>query len=370
MRMGVPMRQPCDFSPRRTCLCLLWLVWLSLLAPWVADAADAPVSGIYLDAAAAETEHLLSLRLIDLAGEPFPDAQADLIVIPLDAANPPTYRLRWNMAIRRYQGVLPANVYVLRTGSLPAGTYPATLLFDLRDADQILDLRLSSTPLDPTTYDPPDAGKITIGPQDELGEAEIRGAAGTVLPVAHVLLTNLDSLHLAHAISRPDGSFVARIYAPPGSALLIQHGAHQWLWPSSSTLAGDATTVYPLYPGTIMHVLLDPGSSVSGTGPRLLEKATATGLTFAVAGAAEYVPWGRLDASPASRVSSAWAITGTLQAPGSASASAGYAPGAAFRAEGTLRIYGYGIRATTAISAISVRGRWRWSCCTTATTCR
>ncbi len=260
------------------------------------------------------------------------------------------------MAIRRYQGVLPANVYVLRTGSLPAGTYPATLLFDLRDADQILDLRLSSTPLDPTTYDPPDAGKITIGPQDELGEAEIRGAAGTVLPVAHVLLTNLDSLHLAHAISRPDGSFVARIYAPPGSALLIQHGAHQWLWPSSSTLAGDATTVYPLYPGTIMHVLLDPGSSVSGTGPRLLEKATATGLTFAVAGAAEYVPWGRLDASPASRVSSAWAITGTLQAPGSASASAGYAPGAAFRAEGTLRIYGYGIRATTAISAISVRG--------------
>ena len=354
---GEPMLQPRSFSPRRTLLCLLGLVWLSFLAPWVADAADPPVSGVYLDEAAGETNHLLSLRLTDLAGEPFPDAQADLIVIPLDAANPPTYRLHRDAAIGCHEGVLPADVYTLRTGSLPAGKYPATVLFDLRDADQILDLRLSPTPLDPTTYNPPDAGKITFGWPNELGEAEIRGAAGAVLPVAHVLLTNLDSLHLAHAISRPDGSFVARFYAPPGSALLIQHGAHQWLWPSSSTLAGDATAVYPLYPGTIMHVPLDPGPSVSDAGVRPLTRDNAAGLQFAAAGAAEYVPWGRLDASPASHVSSAWAIIGTLQAGGSVPAPADrYTPGADFRAEGTLRIYGYGIHATTAVSDISVRG--------------
>ena len=353
---GAPMLQPRSFSPRRTLLCLLGFVWLSLLAPWVAGAADAPVSGVYRDEAAWETNHLLSLRLTDMAGEPFPDAQADLIVIPLDAANPPTYRLRWDAAIGRHEGELPADVYALRTGSLPAGSYPATVLFDLRDADQVSDLQLSSTPLDPTTYDPPEAGKITVGRPDGLGEAEIRGAAGAVRPVAHVLLTNLDSLHLAHTLSRPDGSFVARIYAPPGSALLIQHGAHQWLWPASSTLAGDATAVYPLYPGTIMYVPLDPGPFVSTAGARPLEGANVDGLPFAAAGAAEYVPWGRLDASPASHVSSAWAITGTLQATGSVPATDGYAPGADFQAEGTLRIFGYGIRATTAVSDISVRG--------------
>ena len=211
-----------------------------------------------MDASAADaapaTTHVLSLRLTDMAGQPLPDARDDLIVIPLDAENPPQYPLRWDAATGRHTGELPAGVYVLRTGSLPGSTYPATVLFDLRDNDQVMDLRLSATPLDPTTYDPPDAGKITLGRPDGLGEAEIQGAAGAVLPVAHVLLTNLDSLHLADAISRPDGSFVARIYAPPGSALLIQHGAHQWLWPSASTLPGDAAAVYPLYPGTIIHV--------------------------------------------------------------------------------------------------------------------
>lgn len=306
-----------------------------------------PESDAISDGLAPATDHLLSLRLTDMAGQPLPDARNDLLVIPLDAASPRTYRLRWSEATERHEGRLPADLYALRTGSLPPNSYPATVLFDLRDADQSMDLRLSPTPLDPTTYDPPVAAKISVGPLNSLGEAEVQGAAGAVLPVAHVLLTNLDSLHLAHTISRPDGSFVANLYAPPGSALLIQHGPHQWLWPSASTLPGNAAGVHPLYPGTILHAPLQPSSLPLREG-ELAELAGDTkriedeeGLSFAAAGAVEYVPWNRLEISPGSHIGSAWAMTGTLQLNVSGATSAPIdrtAPGAGFEVTGTLRI--------------------------------
>ena len=140
--------------------------------------------------------------------------------------------------------MLPPDVYYVRAWHLPAGYYETTAPFDVRSADRTQDMPLNTTYVHPIPYDPPVAAKISIGPIDDLGEATITGSAGAVLPLAHVLLVNLNSTHQGHAYSNADGSFSARLYAPPGSAIMIKHGpASSALERSERGRVGDAQSI-------------------------------------------------------------------------------------------------------------------------------
>jgi len=149
-----------------------------------------------------------------------------------------------------YQAALPADIYYITVHNPPAGHYQTTQPFDLRAGDQAVTMTLNDQYEHPIPYEPPDAGKITIGPPDSLGEALVTGNPGAALPLAQVLLVNLSSTHQSDAISEGDGSFSARIYAPPGSAIQIKHGpaSHRW-WDLD---VGINEGINP-FPGTIIH---------------------------------------------------------------------------------------------------------------------
>jgi hypothetical protein len=193
-----------------------------------------------------------------------------------------------------FQAIAPVGAYWIGV-TPPAPYYPASQPIDLTSGDVtgiILTLSSELTPLIP--YDPPDASEITIGPPDDLGEATVTGAPGAALPLAHVLLVNLNSSHQGHAISKIDGSFTAHIYAPPGSAIMIKHGLASGRWHDLDV--GVSEMLNP-FPGTIINI-----------------PHTHTGdqyeVPFATAGAINY--YTDDPANTRNYVSSAWAITGTI----------------------------------------------------------
>jgi len=126
----------------------------------------------------------------------------------------------------------------------------------------------------------------------------VSGEPGAVLPIAHVLVVNLDSFHQSHVISDADGRFEVSIFAPPGSALIIKHGLaygqDSWRW--ANLEMGVADTLTP-FPGTIIHVPFTHSGESSET-------------PFAAVGAVDYFA----DDEPNTRnyVGAAWAITGTV----------------------------------------------------------
>ena len=140
----------------------------------------------------------------------------------------------------------------------------------------------------------PSQGRITIGPVDDLGEASVTGLPGAALPWAHVLLVNLNSTHQAHTTSDADGSFSARIYAPPGSAVMIKHGPASERW--NDLDVGVAEGINP-FPGTIINL------PHTHTGSQYEQP-------FAAAGAIDYFA-DDLNTT-LNYVGSAWAITGTV----------------------------------------------------------
>ena len=204
------------------------------------------------------------------------------------------YNLDWQEPTARYQAVLPPDTYYITAPNPPAGYYRTSQPFDLRTADQVADLPLNTTYVHPIPYDPPDASRITFSPVDGLGQATVSGAPGAALPLAHVLLVNLSTNHQAHTTAEADGSFTARIYAPPGSAVMIKHGPPDWRW--SDLDVGVAEGLNP-YPGTMFNL---PHTHSAGEGK----------LPFASVGAINVLA----DDVGATRnyVGAAWAVTGTL----------------------------------------------------------
>ncbi|MGD8752202.1 MAG: VCBS repeat-containing protein, partial [Anaerolineales bacterium] len=205
------------------------------------------------------------------------------------------YILEWDQTSQRYQAVLHQDVHYVTVWNPPPGYYPTTKAIDLRTGDQTVDIPLNTNYVHPIPDEPPDADKITFGTPDGLGEVVVNGAPGATLPLAHVLLVNLNSAHQAHAISAADGSFSAQIFAPPGSAVMVKHGpADPWRWHALDT--GLSEGVNP-YPGTIINL---PHTHAGG----------GSELPFAAAGAVQHF----IDDPAETRnyVSSAWAITGTL----------------------------------------------------------
>jgi hypothetical protein len=238
--------------------------------------------------------HLLTLRFTGAGGEEVTgDLRPDLIPLQHMPTDDYWYALWW-VEGQGYQAVLPPDAYTVRATHLPAGYYDTTATFDLRTADQTQDMPLNTEYVHPYPYDPPDVSKIAIGAVDDLGEATISGAPGAALPLAHVLLVNLNSSHQGHAYSEADGSFSARLFAPAGSAIMIKHGpaSHRW----NELSVGVSEGLNP-FPGTIIHVPLP----ASGGPPS---------VPFAAAGAIER--FGDDQPSTLNTVSSAWSVEGEL----------------------------------------------------------
>ncbi|MGD2146107.1 MAG: carboxypeptidase-like regulatory domain-containing protein, partial [Anaerolineae bacterium] len=205
------------------------------------------------------------------------------------------YQLDWEEGLERYQAVLPPDVYYTSARYPPSGYYGTSVPFDLRASDQETALPLNTSFVHRIPYNPPDAANISIGPAGTLGEATVTGSAGAALPLAHVLLVNLNTNHQAHTFSESDGSFSATIYAPPGSAIMIKHGPpHQGRW--NNIDLGAAENLNP-FPGTVIHV---PHAHAGDEDQ----------MPFAVTGAIDF----SADDINETRnwVSSAWALTGTV----------------------------------------------------------
>ncbi len=307
------------------------------------------VRGSFIQDVGVEPGYLLSIRATDEGHRPLGCIGGEIQVSSLTGRlpSPPgnVYHLGWDEALGRYEGVLPPDVYTARIDSPPPGYYPTTAYFDLRAADQSVDLILGTTPPNPKVDYPPDATRITIGPPDGLGEAVVTGAPGAVLPTAHVLLTNLNAWTLGHAISNADGSFSARIYAPPGSAVFIQHCSLGWLWPGGAPVQQAVNDSISLYPGTLITI---PHSHRGGPGE----------LPFAAAGSVDYVQTGL------THIGAGWAITGTLRRAGTPSGDYScadqFTPGDALEIAGELRLYGHGITPATDLGRISIGGWLRF----------
>jgi hypothetical protein len=204
------------------------------------------------------------------------------------------FMLEWDSASERYRGVFPSDVYYVTVQDPPTGYYDTTQAFDLRGDDLDAVLSLNTTYVHPIPYDPPDASKISFGLPDDLGEAAVTGAAGAALPLARVLLVNLSSGHQVHTISEADGSFAARIYAPPGSTVMVKHGpaSHRW----AELENGVSERINP-FPGTMIHL------------PHV-HSGDELELPFASAGAVDLHADDLGDTR--NYVGAAWAITGTV----------------------------------------------------------
>lgn len=235
------------------------------------------------------------------------------------------YELDWDATLQRYQAVLPRDVVYVKVYQVPEDYFPTFVPFDLRSGDHIANIPLNTqnVPLLPTT--PPDASKITFGPIDSLGEVTVTGAPGAALPLMRIFINNVNSLHQAYTISEADGSFSTRIYAPPGSNILVKHGpaGQNWYGLSNGLPGGNVT----LIPGTILYILYthtgEPGE-----------------LAFATVGAAQK----HVDLDPMTRdyVGAAWAMQGVLHPVNDTT----------YQVTSTLTFYSPAITETTDLSVI------------------
>jgi hypothetical protein len=233
-----------------------------------------------------------------------------------------------------FQTVAPSGTYWIGINESQDGSFSDFLVVDLTSKD-VVDLVITLKKGNPIPYEPPEATKISIGLADNLGEADVVGQSGSVIPNAIVLLVNLNSYHQSHSISANDGSFNARIYAPPGSAIMVKHGPPGERWRDLDV--GLSEGINP-FPGTIINV---PYSQASV--PPL--------TSFSSVGAVDFL----IDDpnSTINSVGSAWAMNGTI---GPVSGSSNYSPGESFQIDGKIRLYSQAINASTDTSAISIDG--------------
>lgn len=194
----------------------------------------------------------------------------------------------------KFQAVAPIGIYSLKIDP-PPPYYPTSQPIDLRHGDVTnIVLTLNDEFENPIPYEPIDASKITIGAIDNLGEASVTGDPGTLPPFERVLIVNLRSSHQAYATAEIDGSFTAKIYAPPGSEIMLKHGPDGPRWYGIEKGVSEG---YNPFPGTIIHV---PHTHMGD------EYA----LPFAAVGAIDYFTDDELITQ--NYVGSAWAITGTV----------------------------------------------------------
>jgi hypothetical protein len=245
-----------------------------------------------------------------------------------------SYEFDWDAGEQRYQAVLPPDIYWLAALDVPTGYYDTRVPVDLRSADVTATVPLNAVFVHPIPYEPPNAAQITIGPVDDLGEAVVTGTAGAAMPLARVVLVNLNGGHQVNTVSEPDGSFAARIYAPPGSHIMVKHGPASDRW----VLLKYGLSIYVnQFPSTVIYV---PHTHPGGPGQQ----------PFADAGGITVMAVDNFDGPP-NYVGAAWAITGTL------GPSRTVNPGDTLQFTATLRVYGPAITTTTDVGAIAATGQ-------------
>jgi hypothetical protein len=190
-------------------------------------------------------------------------------------------------------------------------------------------LDLSWLPVHPYGYGSPVAARITVSAIDGLGEATVTGAAGAVLPLSRVLLVNLCSSHQATAIADADGGFSARIFAPPGSALLVKHGPADGRWYGMERGMSTGATAFP---GTILELPPEEGWP-----------------SFADVGADHIVVADGTDTL--SSVGAGWWITGEVLVDGPS-----VPPGGGFAVEGRIWVASPALDAASQAAALSAGG--------------
>jgi hypothetical protein len=278
--------------------------------------------------------YLLSGRVL----KPDDGAPEDQIeVVPYSISYEPTsdqwLKTRTTAGTGDFSVVLPAGVYWVGV-TPPAYWYSVETPVDLSSGDvtgvliELSDELVSSIPLEQ-----PDAAKITFGEIDDLGEAVVTGAAGAAIPLAHVLLVNLNSLNQAYTVSAEDGSFSARVFAPPGSAILVKHGGPPtYYW---DQLAVGVSMKLSYYPGTIIH-LPHTHQGEGGSQP------------FTTIATDDYMA--DFQASNTNWVGSAWSLSGEL------GPSYVFSPGDEIRIEGTARVWGPAIDTSGDLGEVSLTG--------------
>ncbi len=173
----------------------------------------------------------------------------------------------------------------------------------------------------------PRADLISLGPLNGLGESIVTGEAGAALADGHVLLINLDTMHQDFVDVMADGSFQAKIFAPPGSNIMIKHGPDHEVW--QNTDQGATLPGYNVFPSTTIY---RPHTHTSGP----------DSLPFATAGAFE------IDTSTPSSIGAGWSMTGTV------SPVTDLHPGKTITLESTIRLYSQAIVSTTNVSSITM----------------
>jgi hypothetical protein len=180
---------------------------------------------------------------------------------------------------------------------------------------------------------PPRAALISVSAADDFGMATVTGAPGAVDPRATVLVANSYTAQLNFANAAADGSFSARMFAPPGSAILVKHdnpgGYLDGIYANNN---GGIEAV----PGTLIDVPYAPG-------------------TFAAIGMIDY--FGRLSvnqtafakvAAEGTGDSGQWHFTGAFDP-------AAWKPGQPVEVRGTLNVFCRDITAATDASKIIFR---------------
>ena len=179
---------------------------------------------------------------------------------------------------------------------------------------------------------PPRASLISIGPADAHGVADVTGVPGAVEPRSSVVVANLDSQQIALTVSRADGSFAARMFAPPGSHIQVKH---------------DPTGRYlpkPTFNGTLNELAIPAGTIL------YVPPAPAT---FAAVGTIGYYlavnSFGNFDLQERFGTSDPgqWWVRGTFDP-------AAWAPGRSISMRGTMTLYSRNITAATDLSQVKL----------------
>ena len=191
--------------------------------------------------------------------------------LPIEKLDAPIAEGEWlttNVEAGRFQVMLPSGYYTLmptnlenqeRPDAIGPYFFPRTRI-DLTQGDvSALTITLLQTP-DPYPTTPPIAERVTVSEPDADGVATINGAPGAVEPLSVVGVVNLSALTMTVTVADAQGAFSTRLFAPPGSALLLKYGDSRS--PFDLTLSGalnptnepvDGTEINQ-FPGTIIPV--------------------------------------------------------------------------------------------------------------------
>ena len=106
---------------------------------------------------------------------------------------------------------------------------------------------------------PPDVRNISVSDPDVAGYAQVTGGIGAVPAEASVVIINLSAHNLITTTANIQGGFLASLFAPPGSSLLVKYETEgdriKNFWQTAVQRVADGTTEnLNELPGTVLYV--------------------------------------------------------------------------------------------------------------------